>query len=296
MILLELQVTLRQQQKNPAVAASPFLGGVLHGVLEHLVRQYAPAICQDLGITAGNRPKYYAVIPPPYGWCPASGATCILPCGFVLYGPARQHAARIAALFAHWQVIRLNGCVDKVQHYRLRTRIPGYPASPWQQSTDVITLPPPNFHAVSAPPPVAESLTLNFLTPLKLGRQSAHPTAPQLLRIVRSLTRRIRTLEPALAAASGMDSASWTAAEEQIRKHPLVSSRLSVARWYYGSRSRAAPFPCNGLLGAIHYAAPLPANIATVLHWGAWFGVGEGTAFGQGRYILSGRSPSITFA
>lgn len=292
MILLELQVTLQKQQKNPAAATSPFLGGVLHGVLEHLIRQHAPAINQDLGIAAGNGPKYYAVIPPPYGWrAPSSGDTYILPCGFVLYGPARQHATRIAALFEHWQAIRLNGCTDNVCHYLLRTRIPGYPASPWQQSAINIARQLPDFHSTSF---VTETLVLNFFTPLKLGRwQQTQQAVPHLLQIIRSLTRRIRLLEPELAAALGINLLSWIEAEEQIRRQSAVSSQLSMVRWHYGSRSRSVPFPCSGLLGEMRYAAPLPANITALLCWGEWFGAGESTALGQGMYTLS--NPLINY-
>lgn len=286
MILLELQVTLKENQHQPSVTTSPFLGGVLHGVLENLVRLHAPVLSGDLGITPRNGLKRYAVIPPPYGWrVPDSSATIIMPCGIVLYGQARQHAQAVAKLFNHWRTIDLNGRTDSVQCCRIRCHVPGIPASPWQDP--VITIPQPQSHYTNAPHGTGD-IALYFFTPLKLGRQ--HQTAqnplmpPKLLRIARSLARRISKLEPALADALKIDSTAWIEAEEQIRHQPIVSQRLTAAQWRYGSSTKQFPFLCNGLVGQITYAAPIPLAIAKLLHWGVWFGVGESTALGQGMY------------
>lgn len=295
MILLELQVTLQKNQHQPAVATSPFLGGVLHGVLEHLVQLHAPAIGRDLGIAPGSRLKRYAVVPPPYGWRAPPGSTSIvMPCGIVLYGPARLHAPAVAALFDRWHAIRLNGRTDSVQRCRIRYHVPGIPASPWQEPAMDIPYLSPDF---SYAPHDADGIALNFFTPLKLGR--LHKTAqgqwtpPKLLRIVRSLTRRISKAEPDLIAALETGSLPWIEAEEQIRHQPIDSHRLTAVQWRYGSSTKRSPFSCNGLAGQIAYAAPVPAAIAALLHWGAWFGVGESTALGQGMYHTG--APLINF-
>lgn len=286
MILLELQVTLQKNQDKPAVAAAPFLGGVLHGVLENLVRLHAPAIGGDLGITPRNGLKRYAVIPPPYGWqAPDNSSSIVMPCGIVLHGIARQHATAVARLFDDWRTIRLNGRTDRVQRCRIRYHVPGIPASSWQDPAIDIPYRSPDFsHALHD----ADGITLNFFTPFKLGRphktMQDQRTPPGLLRIVRSLTRRIGKVEPDLAAALDIGSLSWVEAEERIRRQPIVSDRLIAVRWRYGSSTKQFPFPCHGFIGKITYTGPIPPRIAGLLHWGAWLGAGEGTALGQGMY------------
>ncbi|MGZ0020564.1 CRISPR system precrRNA processing endoribonuclease RAMP protein Cas6 [Nitrosomonas sp. wSCUT-2] len=286
MILLELQVTLQKNQHQPAVAASPFLGGVLHGVLERLVRLHAPVLGGDLGITPGSGFKHYAILPPPYGWRASDSSTSIvMACGIVLYGPARQHAQAVAKLLGHWHTIDLNGRKDRVERCRIRYHAPGTPVSPWQDPATNIPDPQPDF---THTPHGTDGITLNFFTPLTLG--DLHKTAqgqwmpPKLLRIVRSLTRRIGRVEPDLAAALNIGSMPWIEAEEQIRRQPVVSHRLTAVQWQYGSSTKQNPFHCRGLVGQITYARPMPPAIAALLHWGAWFGAGESPALGQGLY------------
>lgn len=286
MIFLELQVTLQKNLDKLAIAASPFLGGVLHGVLERLVLLHAPALSGDLGIAPGSGLKRYAIVPPPYGWCvPDSSANIVMPCGIVLYGPAQQHAQAVAALFDRWRTIDLNGRTDRIEHYRIRYHAPGISASPWQDpAMNILDLQPDCTHT----PPGTGDITLNFHTPLKLGH--LHKTTqgqlmpPKLLRIVRSLTRRIGRVEPNLAAALNIGSTPWIEAEEQIRHQPVISHQLAAALWRYGSCTKQIPFPCRGLVGQITYAGQIPPVVATLLHWGIWFGVGESTALGQGMY------------
>lgn len=296
MILLELHITLQKNQDKPAVTASPFLGGVLHGVLEHLVRLHAPAIGLDLGIAPGSRLKRYAILPPPYRWRPpADSESIVMQCGVVLYGQARQHAQIVAALFNQWDELRLKGRTDKIQCCEIQYHVPGAPPLSWQNPAQSILFDrQPDFTQTHQ---TSDHVTLNFFTPFKLGRvhqlAGSRLTPPMLLQIARSLTRRIVNVEPGLAAALGVGSLTWIEAEEQIRHLPAAWHQLAPVRWRYGSSTKPFLIPCSGLVGQIHYARCIPAAITALLHWGPWFGIGESTALGQGMYYV--RKPLINF-
>lgn len=296
MILLELHVTLQKKQDKPAVAASPFLGGVLHGVLEHLVRLHAPMIGNDLGITPDSRLKRYAIVPPPYGWrIPVNSEFIVMQCGVLLYGQARQHAQVVAALFDQWDELRLKGRRDKIQCCEMQYHVPGTPPLSRQDSVQSAFLDRrPDFTQTHQ---TSDHFTLNFFTPFKLGRAhqlaGSHLTPPMLLQIARSLTRRIVNVEPGLAAALDVGSLTWIEAEEQIRHLPAARHQLAPVRWRYGSSTKPFLIPCSGLVGQIDFAGCIPAAITALLHWGEWFGIGESTALGQGMYYV--HKPLINF-
>ncbi|SET63114.1 Uncharacterized conserved protein [Nitrosomonas marina] len=287
MVLLELHLTLHSNQPESAVSASPFLGGIFHGTFERLTLTHAPVICHELGITSENQPKRYAILPQPFdGKASRIGSPCKMKCGIMLYGQAEKYIQVIIALLKEWREIRYDGRTDTVQCDQIRCYIP---------SNDGRTQIEPdnnNFSQqidCSSIHSSANSITLHFSTPLKLG----DAYTPSLLRIVRSIANRIRKLEPSLANTLGIGSLAWIEAEENIRQLPITDQQLEFVNWRYYSTNRPYGIPCNGLIGKLHYTGHIPACITNLLYWGQWFGGGQSTAMGQGMYYIN--TPLIKF-
>ena len=279
MNLLSLQVALRPTGKKPAVNAGPYLGGVMHGVFEHLVRTHAPKLIDALGMSGTSQPTRYAVLPPPYGWqAKPEQALLHLGCGIMLFGGAAEHAQTVSEALRHWRELRFGGEVDRVEQIRIDVH---HPPAPQEFSP-------------------LESLTLDWVTPVLLDSQGqraagAANASPSLYRVVRSLAARIRHLEPELAILLGLgDRASrdeiflkhWEPIKEKIRHTPIERHSLNPISWRYGSRTKERTFDFTGLIGEITYAGPIAAPIHALLQWGSWFGVGQRTALGQGLYHI----------
>jgi len=288
MILLKLQLAIQADQPKSAIAASPFLGGVLHGTFERLVIKHAPIICNELGIKPSGQWKQYAVLPPPFGWQPSTpSSTITMQCGIMLYGQAKQYTQVIIALLEKWNEIRLANRTDKIQCQHISFQIPGSNTPSWHDSSQLTQFRgQPDFTQNYSP---RDGITINLFTPLKLGKFhsiSGRPQPPRLLQIVRSITQRIKKLEPELANALGLSSLSWIEAEEKVRPIAVDWHQLESVYWKYGSSTKQHTIPFSGLLGQIHYSGPIPETIITLLHWGEWFGIGESTALGQGMYYI----------
>ncbi len=291
MILLNLQLALQGDLPQPAITASPYLGGVLHGAFEHLVRLHTPEVAVELGMVEGSQQKYYAIYPPPYGWQAETDQTPLyLGCGVMLFGHVTRHAEQLIPVLQHWEEIRLAGLSDKVQSVQIYSCIPGdqprlrtgsQAESVWHQVA-------PSFDQVFTE---CSGVTLDWLTPLTLAseghrRAGVADAAPTLLRLVRSLVRRIQALEPALATFLGLGSSVWIEAEESIRHAPAEVHTLESVPWQYGSRTKESPILLNGLIGQITYRGSIPAPIMALLHWGSWFGAGQRTTLGHGMYSI----------
>ena len=291
MILLKINLTLQSDQPKPALAASLFLGGVLHGSFEHLVRLHAPAIADEIGMREGSQLKYYSVLPPPYGWQPQTFSdTSFLDCGIMLFSKAKQYLQTIILALQHWHEIRLDGRIDKIKQCEIYVCNPGNRPQLWCESNrNLIEHFELDFnHAFAA----SHDIQIKLITPLilesKQQKAITSPTAPPgLLRIVRSLTGRIQKLEPQLALSLGILSTAWIEAEEQIRHLPVTAHALQQVQWKYGSRTKPRPILRKGLIGQIGYTGHVPAAIVAALNWGCWFGIGQGTAMGQGMYTVS---------
>ncbi|MEF8732807.1 MAG: CRISPR system precrRNA processing endoribonuclease RAMP protein Cas6 [Candidatus Accumulibacter meliphilus] len=270
MKLLSLQVALQPMAGQSALAEAPFLGGVLHGVFEHLIRSHSPQLTGLLGMTEGVRYKQYAVLPPPYGWqADLRHATVYLGCGVMLFGEAANHDQVVSDALRCWEELRYGDRRDRVDHLDIQVHDPGI--APESSALD--------------------SLTLEWNTPLTLDSQGkwaagATHVAPNLLAVVRSLVKRIRAVEPALAEELDLNGQDWIVAEESIRRLLVAKHTLRSAPWVYGSRKHNRPFELEGLLGQVSYSGPIPAAIHALLKWGVWFGAGQGTALGRGMYQL----------
>ncbi len=290
MILLNLQLTIQGAHPKPALAATPFLGGVLHGAFEHLVRYHVPAIATQLGMTKKGQQKHYAVLPPPYGWqAQIESKNIYLGCGIMLFSHAQQYAKTLIDILQKWQEIRLEGRSDKIRNIKVYYCAPGHKSLLCNDVTNhsVYEIEPNYNHSFSA----SKGVIIDLLTPLTL-KSDEHlaagitNTPPKLLRFIRSLARRIQKLEPCLAATLKLNSLDWIKAEEQIRHSPIGKYQLETVKWKYGSRTKPRPILRHGLIGQIHYPHPIPANINALLHWGSWLGVGQSTTMGQGMYYV----------
>lgn len=292
MILINLQLTILGNPPNYAIAASPFLGGVLHGSFEHLIRLHDPKLANELGMIHGSQLKYYAVLPPPYGWKPDTTQNpTFLACGIMLFGQAKQHLKEILSILHNWHEIRLKGRIDRIEQQRIYLCSPGKQPQLWRQSDqDLIDNNKLDFNHIFT---ARDSIKIDLITPLKLesAQQKAknvHTSPPDLLRIVRSLAKRIQKLEPDLASYLEIDSLDWIEAEEQIRHLSIKKYQLENVQWRYGSCTKQHPIHRNGLVGQIHYSGLIPASIAALLNWGCWFGIGQGISLGQGMYVIKG--------
>ncbi len=270
MKLLSLQVALQPTTGRSALAEAPFLGGVLHGVFEHLIHSHCPQLTGLLGMTKGVRYKNYAVRPPHYGWqADLRHATIHLGCGVMLFGEVANHGQAVSDALRCWQELKFDGRRDRVDDLDIEVHDPGIA---------------PEFSAL-------DTLTLEWITPLTLdsrGKRLAGAThvPPSLLAVVRSLVKRIRAAEPALAAELDLNSQAWIVAEESVRRLSVANHTLRPFPWFYGSRNHDHLIQLEGLLGEICYAGPIPASIHALLQWGGWFGVGQGTALGCGIYQI----------
>lgn len=297
MMLIGVRLQLAPSGRQSALHGVDFLGGILHGAVEHLVRQQAPDIAAQLGMTGTNRIKPYALLPPPFGWqAQPDGGTLALPFGIALHGPAARHAESLARALQQWREVRCGGSTDHVRAVHLAVSPPGGPTVSWSPEDAF-----PAF-AERAPLttfPARDALTLRFLTPLLLTSSGRHAAAlddrpPSLLRLVRALRRRVEGANPALfAQLAGPD---WVHHEEAIRPLHAHTADWHPVGWRYGSRTKPAPITFHGHLGTLHYraasAAPnpmpnqIPGPIHALLQWGTWFGAGQRTALGQGMYLL----------
>ncbi|WP_374243352.1 CRISPR system precrRNA processing endoribonuclease RAMP protein Cas6 [Zoogloea sp.] len=288
MLLIGVRLALAPEGPRSALHLADFLGGVVHGGVEHLVRRHAPAIAADLGMGIPNRIKPYAILPPPFGWRPQPDDIAPhLPFGLALHGNAVRHAEALAHALSGWREVRHAGLVDRVRGIELSVGQPAGAQAGWS--------PGQPFPALSAPPalarfPAQAMLSIRFLTPLRLTDASR---PPGLLKLVRALRRRVEQTSPTLfAQLAGTD---WVCHEEAIRRLEADSPDWRPVEWRYGSRTKDAPIEFRGHLGTLRYRAPtahpIPGPIHTLLRWGTWFGIGERTALGQGMYLLQEGTP-----
>lgn len=291
MILISLKLELLNGRPKPAYTAAPFLGGVLHGFFENLIRVHKPEIAQALGMTQNNQYKYYAVLPPPFD-SSAEQKTDInlLGCGIMLFGQAKQFLPSILPILQYWHEIRLDGRCDKIKKQEIHVCSPGNPPRLWdgKQMASIESINPEFNYTFNA----GDGVILSFLTPLVLENakqkaKSAADTPPALLRLTRSLAKRIQALEPELAKTLQIGSTTWIEAEELIRGIPIHQHHLTRVHWHYGSRTKKYPIMRSGLTGRIHYDGSIPAPIMALLNWGCWFGIGQGASLGQGMYVIT---------
>lgn len=226
-------------KSDPAVCATPFLGGVLHGSFENLIRQHILEVAAALNMTQTNQLKLYSVLPPPYGWkAEKIKNQYTLGCGIMLSGQAAQSLPAILPIIQYWQEIRLDGCCDRITEKEIHVCSPGNPPQLWD-GYEVATIKPDFNYSFTT----SDDVVLSFITPLvlesaKQKEKGATDSPPTLLRLTRSLAKRIQSLEPDLAEILQIGSTEWIEAEEKIRSIPIYQHHLTRVQWRYGSRTK----------------------------------------------------------
>lgn len=296
MIVIGAKLLLAPADRHSALDGMDFLGGVIHGAVENLLRLRAPDVATALGMGVTNRIKPYAILPPPFGWRPQqTDGERMLPLGVVLHGDAVRHAEAVAHTLTAWPEVRLAGRTDSVRSVELTIGHPYGSSARWapgQPFPSTASLPPLDRF------PARTGISIRFLTPLLLTGSEHRPTTtqerpPGLLRLVRALRRRIESADPALFAR--LADRDWISHEETVRPLAAQTPLWREVTWHYGSRTKNAPILFRGYLGTLHFQAPdstpIPAPIRTLLQWGAWFGIGQRTALGQGMYLVEESTP-----
>ncbi|WCN08282.1 CRISPR system precrRNA processing endoribonuclease RAMP protein Cas6 [Marinomonas mediterranea] len=259
------------------------LGGALHGVLESIVIDYDPTLAGHIGIAPRKQThdiKHYSLIPPAFSRFeqPALPGNT-LEFSVLLYLDRVECAEQLADLIRHhWQTFAMKGF--EAQVVSVNTRI--LPIS--LETSDLSKTPP-------------SDVSLIFQSPMLLDkkeqvRKQGELNAPDLLRVVRSIKRKICTLQPEAAKQLGMSlrhreqTPDWIAAEEAVRAITSQESVLEKVNWQYRSRTKANPVHFYGGMGRLTYCVQVPALIYQLLVWGVWFGIGQKTSLGQGMYRL----------
>lgn len=283
MQLIQVQATLRCGGHEAVCQKIPFLGGVLHGTLEHLISQYAPQVLSSkLGVLerSGHALKRYRLLPPEYGHFQSLDLTTphySLTFGLLLYGLDADEAHIVAqVLEQHWRLLTLGGHRDSVV------------------DVTMAILPIDLLSQRSAHP--TDTVTLTFQSPFQLKAIYANPNqatpSPSLLSIVRSIKNKALEVAPEAALTLGCHKSfeqqtdAWIEAEEAIRPVLANTPNLEKISWRYGSCSKSRKLHFSGVMGTMEFKANLPDEIYTLLQWGAWLGVGEKSTFGQGMYLL----------
>lgn len=273
MKLLAFSIKLKALRNSTfAVHEIPFLGGMLHGAWEHQIRSHCPEAITTLGLgIETGAPKRYAILPPPYGFEPPvqEDGSVHLGFGVMLYGNAGEHAASLINAFTQCRYLSMGALRDTIEQMDHREIAPG----------------------VAQDFPSRDGIHLHWITPLLLDSQGQRKAGksnepPSLIRVVRSVARKISQLEPEMAVQLGLQSPDWIAAEESIRSLSVEEANWQCVSWRYGSRTKEAPVQFNGHMGTVEYRGPLCSSIHQVLQWGAWFGAGQRTALGQGFYRI----------
>ena len=199
MLLLKIHLTIQGDQPESALTTSLFPGRILHGSFEYLMRLHAPAIARELGMTPGSPLKYYSVLPPPYSWRPETASdTVSLDCGIMLFSKAKQYLETIILAPQYWHEIRLGGRIDKIKRYEIHVCNPENQPQLWcEANKNLIEHFKLDFNRAFSE---SNNVQIELITPLILESEQqkaigANTTPPGLLRIIRSLARRIQKQE-----------------------------------------------------------------------------------------------------
>ena len=158
----------------------------------------------------------------------------------------------------------------------------------YEKSTRTLT----NFAPESGPVYLPEdeqatSLTLDFLTPLRLKRKGDLVTSLSFPFFFECLARRLSVLAAFYGDACQLvDFSSLAAAADEVQ---VTHSRLRWFDWERYSRRQQAEMKFGGLKGRVQLAGKL-GPLLPILRLGSQVNAGEKTTFGLGRYEISGLS------
>ncbi|MBI4750082.1 MAG: CRISPR system precrRNA processing endoribonuclease RAMP protein Cas6 [Acidobacteria bacterium] len=132
--------------------------------------------------------------------------------------------------------------------------------------------------------PLAESLTLRFLTPLRLRKGGNLQDSIGFVDIVRHLMRRMETLTEAFGSAPPrVDTERLPALASQIQTTANSLWWNDMERF---SNRQQTKLKLGGLMGEICFSGPVLAEFLPLLAAGEVLHIGTATTFGLGRYEL----------
>ena len=147
-------------------------------------------------------------------------------------------------------------------------------------------------------PPVAQTLTLNFLTPTRLKYNGRYlQDAPPFHVIVRTLLRRVSSLSYFHAGHQWeTDYRSWIERAKQVE---TTAAHVSWMDWQRYSTRQQRHMNLGGIVGQVTYSGDASTGLSTgitpflpLLRLGELIHVGKGAVFGNGQYRLDSDSDS----
>lgn len=199
----------------------------------------------------------------------------------VLVGPALQHLAHIAAA---WQrAFRFGIGPDGGTGHMVDIRLEGDGGVVLDAKAAVVR---PHRPAVDigSPPASWRSVTLEFLTPLRLQRDGRilRPEAISARDLLMGMLRRTASfVEMHLASRMDVDFGELNRRSSAI----AMSGNLRWARWTRYSHRQQQEMNLDGVVGRVHLEGDL-APFWPLLHLGQWLHVGKGATFGLGQYVM----------
>jgi len=105
---------------------------------------------------------------------------------------------------------------------------------------------------------------------------------PSLHRVLAAVAERLHTMEPALAAAIGLQY-DWQPPGVDALPLPLAEGMARQVNWEYRTSQHTVPVP--GLIGNLTFRAAPDPMTGVLLDIGQWLGLGQKTTFGFGNYV-----------
>jgi hypothetical protein len=132
-----------------------------------------------------------------------------------------------------------------------------------------------------APTRIADSVTVRFLTPVRLKNQGQIASSIDAPLLLDAIARRAALL-------AHLDETDWKPTEglasAAAALHSVASVRLVRVGRYSGRQRRWMLWP--GLVGTVRLRGPTLPELMPLLHFGSIAQVGKATTFGFGRYEL----------
>jgi CRISPR-associated endoribonuclease Cas6 len=141
--------------------------------------------------------------------------------------------------------------------------------------------------AQAAAPASLQTLTLRFLTPIRLVYGGSLTETPEFHVLMRVLLRRLSNLAYFHCGAElQLDFRGLIAAAEQVQ---IAASHLWWYDWERYSTRQDTRMKLGGVLGQVTYTGDV-LPFLPLLQLGAYVHVGKGTSFGLGKYVIQHES------
>jgi len=290
--VLKLQLQIQTQGETSfSPAEAPFKGGMLHGLVETALTRYSPKLWTDLRGPDNRSPRYALRVPQDSATHWPGGHAFEL--GIMLFAPVQHLWGDVLAALTQGPPLHLGHTRSPCVAHDVRIHRPGAPSLSLLQAMSHAGQNLAHWQASPLPAQEAQQLRIQLQAPCLISSEGRRLDPQLALRpytlssIVRSVSRRMQTLEPTLAQAYGVGSSTWQASCQSLWPHQVAShSHISPRPWPYASRNTPGQHPVTiaAIEGEMHFSGPTPANIVSLLHIGQWMGLGQKTSLGMGWY------------